>query len=325
MLKYLQIILSAIVVFALTSCGTSIPKVKFGNDLMVTVGHIGYGLVPQLTPEARQLAEKHCKKYNKSSIYTGIVRDSGVGPEEFDFRCEPTNRKSIEKKNQASSGTGVLISDKGYILTNEHVVNNCSTVKVGKSKNTKYIAEIINSDSFNDIALLQVIQKDASELLKIFEDKSVPSLETGLFRESPVDLGEKILVAGYPFGDIFGDDLKVTGGLVSSKTGIGKNTSQFQIDAAVQIGNSGGPVYDENGNIIGIVVSQLNKIKVAQSTGSLPENVNYAINSNTINQFIISSKKEIKYSKKNKIVGTKDLAKIAQLQTVMIKCQSYIN
>ncbi len=320
MIKLLKFFSLISLMISLSSCGTSVSKIKFGNELMVTVGHVGYGLVPQLTPQARQIAEEHCKKFGKSSIYTGIVRDSGVGPEEFDFKCV-SNSSTIKKKKNSSSGTGILISQNGYILTNNHVVENCSNVKIGKNRNTKFKAEIINNDSFNDVALLQVNKSQATELLTIFKNPIVPSLETGLFRKTSVELGENVLVAGFPFGDIFGDDLKVTGGMVSSKSGLGNNTSQFQIDAAVQMGNSGGPVYDETGSLIGIVVSQLNKMKIAKSMGSLPENVNYAINSNTVNNFLSSSKKEGKFSTKNKKMGTKELAKIAQLQTVLIKCE----
>ena len=75
------------------------------------------------------------------------------------------------------------------------------------------------------------------------------------------ELGEDVVVAGFPFGDIFSNTIKITKGVVSAKRGIGNDSGQFQIDAAVQKGSSGGPIYDENGNIIGVVVSQLNKLK----------------------------------------------------------------
>ena len=68
------------------------------------------------------------------------------------------------------------------------------------------------------------------------------------------------------YGDIFSDTIKVTKGIVSANRGLGDDTGQFQIDAAVQPGSSGGPIYDENGNIVGVVVSQLNKLKFAKAT-----------------------------------------------------------
>jgi S1-C subfamily serine protease len=302
----------------LSSCGTSSSSVKFGNEIMVTVGHVGYGLVPQLTPEARQVAEQHCKKHGKSSIFTGITRDSGVGPEEFDFQCVETkkSKSNTEKSPSPSSGSGYLISKDGLMLTNEHVVRNCSSITVGKDKANTSTANIIEVDGVNDLALIKIVD------FKSNVPDEMPSLEVGLIRETSIELGESVLVSGFPYGDIFGDTLKVTSGLVSSSVGIGNNISQFQFDAAVQSGNSGGPVYDEYGNIIGIVVAQLDKLKVASLTGSLPENVNYAVNTNTIGRFLEFSGVKSSYSKKTQELSTKDLSKIALNQTYMIRCLS---
>jgi len=80
------------------------------------------------------------------------------------------------------------------------------------------------------------------------------------------------------------------------------------------------PIYDENGNIVGVVVSQLNKLKVAKAIGSLPENVNFGIKASTVRQFLTSSGLPTKWSKKSERMSTKDLAKIAKNQTVMVVC-----
>ncbi len=79
---------------------------------------------------------------------------------------------------------------------------------------------------------------------------------------SDVELGESVLVAGFPYGELYSNTIKVTKGIVSANRGLGDDTGQFQIDAAVQPGNSGGPIYDENGSIVGVVISRLNKMKV---------------------------------------------------------------
>ena len=89
MLKVKKILPPIILSVLLSSCGTTTSHVKSGNEFLVTVGHVGYGLTPQLTSEARQVAEEYCNQFGKTSKYTGIVRDSGVGPEEFDFSCLP--------------------------------------------------------------------------------------------------------------------------------------------------------------------------------------------------------------------------------------------
>ena len=92
------------------------------------------------------------------------------------------------------------------------------------------------------------------------------------------------------------------------------------MDAAAQRGNSGGPIYGKNGSIVGVVVVQPNKLKVAKATGSLPENVNFGIKASTVRQFLTSSGLPSKWSKRTKRMSTKDIAKIAENQTVMVVC-----
>jgi S1-C subfamily serine protease len=150
--------------------------------------------------------------------------------------------------------------------------------------------------------------------------KLVPIASEGLLRADDVELGEDVLVSGYPYGNIYSDTIKVTKGIVSANRGIGDDSGQFQMDAAVQPGNSGGPIYDENGNIVGVVVAQLNKFKFAKAIGSLPENVNFGIKASTVRQFLTASGLPTKWASRSKRMSTKDLAKIAKNQTVMVVC-----
>ena len=108
--------------------------------------------------------------------------------------------------------------------------------------------------------------------------------------------------------------------MVSAIRGIGDDSAQLQMDAAAQSGNSGGPIYDSNGNIVGVVIAQLNKFKVAKATGSLPENVNFGIKASTVRQFLTTSGLPSKWSTRSKKMSNKALAKIAQKQTLMVIC-----
>jgi S1-C subfamily serine protease len=102
----------------------------------------------------------------------------------------------------------------------------------------------------------------------------------------------------------------------------GNDTGQFQMDAAVQPGNSGGPIYEKNGNIIGVVVAQLNKLKFTKAMGSLPENVNFGIKASTVRQFLTASGLPTRRSNRSQGMSTKEtLAKIAKNQTVMVVCR----
>ena len=114
--------------------------------------------------------------------------------------------------------------------------------------------------------------------------------------------------------------IKVTKGIVSSNKGMGDDRGQFQMDAAVQSGNSGGPIYDENGNIVGVVVAQLNKLKVAKAIGSLPENVNFGIKASTVRQFLTSAGIPTKWSNRTERKSFREVAQIAKNQTVMVVC-----
>ena len=205
------------------------------------------------------------------------------------------------------------------------------SITVGDSATKQVEATLVEKDKRNDLALLRISSTQmASAESKSLISKlglrveistpSVPLASGGLLRPDDVELGEDLLVSGYPYGDIFSNTIKVTKGIVSANRGMGDDSSQFQMDAAVQAGNSGGPIYDENGNIVGVVVQQLNKLKVAKVMGSLPENVNFGIKASTVRQFLTSAGLPTKWSNRSKRRSTKDLAKIAKNQTVMVVC-----
>jgi S1-C subfamily serine protease len=211
------------------------------------------------------------------------------------------------------------------VITNQHVVDDCKKVTVGDNAKKQVIADVLETDRRNDLALLKIsslkmASVETKSLIQKLGIKIVPLASDGLLRSEDVDLGEKVLVAGYPYGEMFSNSIKVTGGMVSANRGLGDDTGQFQMDAAVQPGNSGGPIYDENGNIVGVVVAQLNKMKFAKQSGSMPENVNFGIKASTVRQFLSSSGLPTKWSKRTKVMSTKDLAKIAEKQTVMVMC-----
>ena len=239
-------------------------------------------------------------------------------------------KKKQPPKSKGGSGSGFFISKLGHIITNEHVVKKCNKITVGDNIDRQVPAKLIEVDRKNDLALLRTTTLDlaSSETKSLIKKLStqklgieiVPLATAGLMRSDDVELGEQIVVAGFPYGDIFSKDIKVTFGNVNSTKGVGDDSSQFQIQAPVQIGNSGGPIYDKYGNIVGVVVAQLDKLKMAKTIGSLPENVNFGIKASTVKQFLNSSGLPTKWAERNKKMSDKDISQIASKQTVMVVC-----
>ncbi len=234
-------------------------------------------------------------------------------------------RKFAKKQN--NSGSGFLISKLGHIITNEHVVQNCKQIHVGKNTNTLMLAKLLDTDKSNDLALLRISNlknktEETSFFINNLEVNNIPLASNGLIRQNNVRGGEDVLVAGFPYGDVVSKSIKVTKGIISSTRGYKDDTGQFQIDAAVQPGNSGGPIYDRYGNIIGVVVAQLDKLKVAKSMGSLPENINFGIKASTVKQFLNTAGLISNWSKKSKPLTTEKLFEIALQQTVIVVCNN---
>ncbi|WAJ27007.1 serine protease [Antarcticirhabdus aurantiaca] len=157
------------------------------------------------------------------------------------------------------SGTGFLVSEDGWLLTNAHVVRACKSVLVaghGAAVETRV-------DEDHDLALIRVEGALDAAPLAISEEKP--------------RLGEDILALGFPLRSILADSLNVTRGNVSSLLGLMNDERYLQISAAVQPGNSGGPLVDLAGRVIGVVTAKLNAVAVADVTGDIPQSVNFAI------------------------------------------------
>ncbi len=160
-----------------------------------------------------------------------------------------------------SSGTGFVVSESGYIVTNNHVVEQCGRIE-GSIEGKPVSLDLIASDKSNDLALLSGSFGSPRPL--------------SVSRKNPAVL-EDVVAVGYPFGNAFSSSMKYTKGVVSALSGLGDNFSVMQIDAAIQPGNSGGPVLSSSGQVIGVAVYKLDASFVAQEFGVVPENVNFAI------------------------------------------------
>jgi len=166
----------------------------------------------------------------------------------------------------AASGSGFAVTSDGYVITNYHVIKGCTDVYI-HDKGEPILSTIVTFDPNNDIALLK----------GNFKPKSFYPLS----RESTKLLTE-VYVAGHPFGRDISTAVKVTRGIVSSLTGVANNFSNLQIDASLQPGNSGGPIMNDKGNVIGVAVAKLDLDTIVEDYGVVPENVNFGIKSNVV-------------------------------------------
>ena len=133
------------------------------------------------------------------------------------------------------------------------------------------------------------------------------------------ELLQDVYVAGYPFGRGVSTSVKVTKGIISSLTGIGNNFSEIQIDAALQPGNSGGPILDDRGNVIGVAVARLDKMAALEKYGALPENTNFGVKTNVVKNILESSNVSLP-SPNRKSISKSKLGKIITDATYYLSC-----
>ena len=203
-------------------------------------------------------------------------------PSEQDLRGieKPVNELSVVK------ATGVAISSNGFIATNYHVVENAGTISVtgiNGDFSRKFLVKTILTDARNDLAILRIIDPRFNTL------GSLPYT----IREETANVGEDVFVLGYPMTSTMGSEIKLTDGIISSKTGFKGDVSSYQISAPIQSGNSGGPLFDKDGNLIGII-----NAKHLEA-----ENVSYAIKIKYLNSLIELLPEKLTFSNTNVLRG----------------------
>ncbi|WP_052764011.1 S1C family serine protease [Microvirga massiliensis] len=212
-----------------------------------------------------------------------------------------------KQPSRSSSGTGFFVTSEGHIVTNSHVVAGCSTIEVKSPSGTAASARLLAQDSTNDLALLKVEQTVSK----------AASLRLG------VRLGEPIAAFGFPFTSVLASSGNFTLGNVTALAGIGDDTRYLQISAPIQPGNSGGPLLDETGGLVGVVTSKLNALKTVAATGDLPQNVNFAIKASALATFLESNRVNFSTGSGTNLtrLSAPDLAEQATSISVMVRCE----
>lgn len=224
---------------------------------------------------------------------------SDPGPAAKPGTAKPAVRRS-------SSGSGIVISRDGYVLTNQHVVQQCDSYEVIADGGRRLPAALQAADHARDLALLTV--KESFAAAAPVRSDAAPKL------------GESITVVGYPLVAVLGTQPTVGFGHVSSTTGVRGNPGQMQISVPIQRGNSGGPVLDQAGNVIGVVVSKLDALKVAQRMGDLPQNVNFAIRGEAVRGFLEAQGVHFTASDSSGRLENTEIASRGAAFTVRVRC-----
>ena len=209
-------------------------------------------------------------------------------------------------KPKFSSGTGFFVNTEGVIATNAHVVEDCDEIRVKTPDGTIDSARLLNRDSANDLALLKTD----------IASKKAARVRIG------VRLGEGIAAFGYPHADMLSTSGNFTLGNVTALTGMSDDSRYFQISAPVQSGNSGGPLLDTSGNVVGVVSAKLNALKVALNGGDLTQNVNFALKSALLATYLDSNKITIQQGAvAEKPLDPADMADRAKEISVFVLCR----
>lgn len=218
-----------------------------------------------------------------------------------------SRKASAESKGRTQAGTAFFVSADGYAVTNAHVADSYTTVAVRGGDGA---AKVVARDELNDLALLKMTgtQKRYAQL----------SPQPQGLRQ-----GDDIFVYGFPLSSVLSTSGNLTQGLVSALTGLGNNSDQIQITAAIQPGSSGSPLVDKKGHVVGVVSSELSDVKLAQATGQVGQAVNFAVGGQTLLPFLRndgvafeSGRSWLAFDK-----SPADLADVAKQWTVSIECK----
>lgn len=220
------------------------------------------------------------------SFEQGIINLLTDGTKELYIKMYPTANDNLKPKGASGTGTGVAIASNGLIVTNYHVIDGANTINVkgiNGDFSKSYIAKVLTFDEKNDLAIIKIDDVSFSTLgTPPFSIKSVTS-----------EVGSDIFVLGYPLTATMGDEIKLTNGIISAKSGFQGDITSYQMTAPIQPGNSGAPLFDKNGYLIGIVN--------AKHLGA--ENAGYAIKSSYLNNLIESLTPIPKLTTQNLLIG----------------------
>jgi TonB family protein len=239
------------------------------------------------------MGQPHLKWFPASWILVGSLTASAI------------YASTVARPSELQTGSGFYVSKEGHILTNHHVIDGCGRVEI-ELGGIRSKAKLIDSDANNDIALLI---------------SDAPPKVTAAFRDGRmIRAGSDVIILGYPLYGALAHEAIVTTGTISALAGMMNNAATFQLSAPTQPGNSGGPVLDAGGTVVGMMFGMLDSFKGAKISGQVPQNVNFAIHGAVIRSFLDAH--GIQYVTRPPAAASDraDVVEEARRYTVLIHC-----
>lgn len=216
-----------------------------------------------------------------------------------------SSSQTVDSDSPYSTGSGIFVSSK-VIATNYHVVEGANKIEVQFKDGTSvksYKAKVLSTDKTNDLSLLMI---DDSRFY------GVGTLPYAIVSRTK-DVGTSVFTMGYPYASFMGEEVKVTDGIISSKTGFDGDIVTYQISAPIQPGNSGGPLFDKKGNLIGITNAGI----------TAAQNVGYAIKSSYLCNLIDSAPVSIDINETNSVANLDLVEQIKILSKYVVYIKIY--
>jgi S1-C subfamily serine protease len=276
--------------------------------MVATAGHavLNFDLTstgPVIAALANCVTKVKADGLDKAGDFTKIAAKPQPAP---DKQAPPAGSKATGAK----SGTGFVVSANGHIVTNNHVIDGCvGDIKGNLTGEASMVLRVVSSDANNDLALLQAPSTATFKEFARIRDRSFHS-------------GDSVVAIGFPYHGLLTSDFTVTTGIVSSLSGMRNDTRFLQISAPVQPGNSGGPLFDTTGQIVGVVTAKIPVLRIAAATGNIPENINFAIKTGALRDFLDNSVVPYQTAEPKGELKTTDIAGNARAYTMLIACNA---
>ncbi|OQB44060.1 MAG: putative serine protease HhoB precursor [bacterium ADurb.Bin157] len=225
-----------------------------------------------------------------SKIVEDVVMD--VDLKDAILKAHGVKAVNNETPNEAithiKNGTCFAISGDGLVATACHIIEGAKTIKVYLSKDSFAPAKIVKNDPINDLAILK-LESPTPNFLQIAPTRSAK-------------MGDKVFTIGFPVSSVLGRESKFTEGTISSASGIKDAPSLLQITVPIQPGNSGGPLINEKGEVVGVITSSAAILPFIKESGTLPQNINWAVKADYLTPLIELPQIEVKKYSRDELI-----------------------